>query len=460
VCVGAAAAYTFTETPRYQSRAQLFVAAQTDQSNAFQGSQFTTARVQSYVDILRSPRITQPVVDELNLPMSARDLAGELSAVAPTNTVLINMTVDDVDARRAQLIGRAVSSQFVKFIQSLEYGAADGSAPVKVSVSTPATLPTAPSSPKKAINLTAGLLVGLILAAAAAFLRDRLDSSIHTSDELTSRFGLPVLGEIPFDAKAVEGLSGLGDPSSHRRVEALRVLRTNLQFVDIDSPPRVIVVTSCLPGEGKSTTISSLAAVIAEAGRKVVLIEGDLRSPVLSRYMGITPNIGLAGVMLERISLNDALLPVDAASNMMLLCAGPPTPNPSELLDSARMQSVITDLAAQFDTVLIDAPPVLAVADAAVLAARAEATLVVCEVGRTRGPTLERGLAALSTVGAHVIGAVANKARFKSDELYGYGGYGVYGNGLAPAAKAPEALGSKAAPNSAEETTAVANSNA
>ncbi len=229
-----------------------------------------------------------------------------------------------------------------------------------------------------------GLLARLRRRPAARHARQVASSPSATSRRVTDR---TILGGIAFDADASKHpLIVQVDPRS-QRAEAFRSLRTNLQFIDVANPPKSIVVTSSLPGEGKSTTTANLALSLAETGLKVVVIEGDLRRPRLLDYLGFEGSVGLTDVLVGRVEVDDVLQPF-GRTGLRLLGAGPIPPNPSELLGSANMEQLVADLAERFDYVLIDAPPLLPVTDAAVLSTIVDGALVV--VGAGRGPARAR----------------------------------------------------------------------
>lgn len=251
LAVGAALAATLAATPSYQAQAQLFVSTTQSDSNAagslVQGGQFAQQRVKSYADIINNPMVTQPVVKQLGLQLTPRQLEGKIKASAPLDTVLINVDVTDASPVLAQRIVNAVAQQFTVVANKLETPAGQSSSPVKVSVVRMADLPGAPISPRPTLNLALGLLVGLAVGVGAAVLRETLDTSIKGVDDVQATLELPALGVIAFDPSAGKRpLIVHVDPQS-TRAESFRQLRTNLQFVDVDHKPRSIVVTSSVP---------------------------------------------------------------------------------------------------------------------------------------------------------------------------------------------------------------------
>jgi capsular exopolysaccharide synthesis family protein len=434
VCAGVAAFDVTRQTRIYQSNAQLFAstrgtAAAADAVNQLAaGNQFTSARVQSYVDLISSPEITAPVVASLGLHMTPGELAGDLSASVPLNTVLINITAKAKSPQLARRIAAAVSRQYITVITQLE-SAPHQPAPVRVSVSSPASLDGAPVSPKKKIDIGIGVLVGLLLGIFAAQILERLDDTIKSDDELSKSYGLSTLARIPLDQSVREGLDSLKSEGAGARLEALRTLRTALRYIDVDNPPRCLVVTSCDAGAGKTATSATLAAVVADAGNTVVVLEGDLRRPSLREYLGATHEAveGVAEVLGEGRDVTELLHVVDrphateSAGTVSLLSSGRAVPNPSELLGSNRMRALIDTLRDSYDMVIIDAPPLLPVTDAAILATISDGVVFIVEYGRTTRSGLRQALGSLDQVDARLLGVVVNKAAAARRYRYGYG---------------------------------------
>jgi capsular exopolysaccharide synthesis family protein len=419
------AAYAALATPKYDAKSQLFVAANsqssTDPSGSYFGNLTSQERVASYVDILTSEAILAPVVRELGLPYTWQELAKEVSASSPAGTVLISINVTDPGATRAADIANAVADRAASYIVTLET-VGSSAAPVKVTVNQHAIPATSPSSPKVVLDVIAALLLGLALGAGLAVVRDSVDTSMKDVEELKRRFRSAVLGVIPFDRSTPKSPIVLNSASGLGRGEAFRQLRTNLQFVQIDERPRSIVVTSSVSNEGKTTTACNLAVVLAQIGVDVILIEGDLRRPRVAEYMGLEGAVGLSSALMGWTTWRDALQSwgTDEA-RLRVLASGPLPPNPSELLAGEQMDRLLTELEDNCDVVIIDGPPLLPVADSAVLAASATGSILVVRQGKTKSQQVDRAIQAMSSVDAHVYGIVLNMARgtsVKSESYY------------------------------------------
>ncbi|MCK9930944.1 polysaccharide biosynthesis tyrosine autokinase [Frankia sp. Mgl5] len=396
-------------------------------ATAYQGGLLSQQRVKSYANLVASERVAAAVIERLKLDDSPSDLRGHIQAQTVPDTVLLRAVVRDADPARARSIADAVGETFSEAVARIERPAADEPPSVRVSVWEHAKLPTTPVSPQPVRNIALGVLLGLLISIGAAFLRHRLDTSVTGEADANSVTGLPNLAMINYDSSS--GRRPLiihADPHSPR-AESFRQLRTNLQFVDVDTAPRSILVSSSVPGEGKTTTVCNIAITLAQGGARVCLVEGDLRRPSFGEYLGIESAAGLTSVLIGAADLDDVLQPWGEGrvgdGRVEVLPSGPIPPNPSELLGSRNMSDLIEVLHSRFDIVLIDAPPLLPVTDAAVLATRVDGALLVARVGRTRREQLRRAAEALRAVDARIIGTVLNMVPAKG---YYYGRYESY----------------------------------
>jgi len=428
--IAAGALASILATPQYVSSTQLFVSVQSSDSSSatdlVQGGNAAQQKVRSYVSVVTSRSVLTPVIESLGLDMTTGELADEITAESPTNTVLINITVEDAEAERAAAIADAVGTSFAEVVvNDLESPSGGGPSLVKIATIEPAVVAEEPSSPRTTINIALGFFLGLALGIGAAVLRTTLDIRIHGAHDVEHVTDAPILGGISFDSAARKRpLIVHADPRSPR-AESFRSLRTNLQFVDLESTSRCFVVTSSLPGEGKTTTTSNLAIALAETGASVAVIDGDLRLPRLAETMGLEGVVGLTDVLIGRADLQDVLQPWGRGT-LYVLPAGRIPPNPSELLGSKAMVSLIESLSSSFDYVLIDAPPLLPVTDAAILSKLTGGVIVITAAGRTSKRELQSAMRTLDHIGGRVLGIVMTMLPTKGPDAYGYGNYGAY----------------------------------
>ena len=283
-----------------------------------------------------------------------------------------------------------------------------------------AQVPDKASSPKILQNLGVGLIVGLLVGLGVAVLRHVLDTRVRNEDDVRAVTASPILGVVAYDQDVPSHPVILRDEPLAAPSEAVRRLRTNLQFIDIADRPKSIVISSSIPSEGKSTIAINLAVSLADTGARVILVDADLRRPSIAEYLGIEGGVGLTTVLIGRAEVEDVVQPLGKTS-LDLLPAGQIPPNPSELLGSMAMADLLERLSASYDMVLLDSPPLLPVTDAVVLSNLAGGALVVVGADRIHRPQLQQSLDSLETAGAHVFGIVMNKIASREAAAYGYG---------------------------------------
>jgi len=279
-----------------------------------------------------------------------------------------------------------------------------------------------PIGPSRTTNALLAAAVGLALAVGVAFLVEYLDDTLKTSDDIQSVLTLPTLGSIARinPAKSLtDTLIVAAHPKSHI-AEAYRVLRTNIEFSSVDNPVRTLMITSSSPTEGKSTSIANLGIAMAEAGKRVIIVDSDLRRPVQHKLFEANNSVGLTNLLMaDEPNVAEFVVPT-GVNNLGLVTCGPIPPNPAELLGSQRMAHTIQLLRQHADVVLFDSPPALAVTDAAVLGAQMDGVVLVVDAGKTRRGEAERAMTTLEQVGVHVLGALLNRLQT------GRRGYGYY----------------------------------
>lgn len=373
---------------------------------------------------------------QLDLLEDSIDLVvGEIDVKQKERSVSVgSRQSSELDRELSELSARlnALQSNYATLLANTSSGATNA-----LSVIVPASTPTSPIGPNRLSTVVAAAAVGFALSLGAAYVIEYLDDTISDRADVRATVGVDVLAEFPsFALSAGESkLVAREDPLSPI-AESYRRLRTNIQFANLDSPPRSIVITSASSGEGKSVTAANLAIVLASAGRRVLLIDADLRRPVQDLMFEVPPEPGLSGFLLALGTLDDqddnnsfrAMLSrfsiASGTENLTLLPRGRSPHNPSELLGTVRMRTALGRAAALFDYVIIDSPPLQAVTDAAILATAVDGVLLVAESGQTRKADLSAAVGQLEAVGATVIGAVITrvpKRQNRYSEYYGQG---------------------------------------
>jgi capsular exopolysaccharide synthesis family protein len=424
IAAGGSAALTARTAPRYASSVTMYVSAETNTSDpavAYDGALLSQQTVQSFANLLTGTRLAASVVSYLGLPMTAPQLAAEISARPIPQTVLLTATVTDASPQRAQLIASAVGSRFVHLASVLSRPLAGQPATVHVTVVARATTPDGPVSPKPVRNIGIALAFGLLIGIAFAAARRSLDTTIKSTEQLAAlTAGKPVVGTVPFDSAARKHPLVADDDPFGRRVEAYRKLRTNLQFVDVDVPHKALLFTSALPDEGKSSTVCNLAIMLAQFGKRVIVVEADLRRPRATGYLGLPSSVGLTDVLVGRVTVGEAIQ-IWGEHMFDVLASGPTPPSPSDLLGSLRMNQLLKQLRGLYDVILIDAPPVLPFADALATAPACDGVILVVRHGKTRMAHVRQAAEAMSAVGIPILGSVLSMTPARQHQEYGYG---------------------------------------
>ncbi|MDR2702951.1 MAG: polysaccharide biosynthesis tyrosine autokinase [Cellulomonadaceae bacterium] len=405
---------TLMSTAKYTATSQVFVSVRSDPttSEMIQGVTYTQRAVRTYVQLVNTPRVLDPVI--ANLGLSG---APEVRADSPLDTSLINISATSEYSQLAADIANSTADSLADFVAELT--AAGGESLVQLTTVRHAVAPYAPSSPNVSLNLALGLLVGAALGFGYALVRELLDTKVRTVADINALTDASVIGTIPYIDDASDHPLIVQESPHSLRPEAFRRLRTNLQFLGVDDSTRALIVTSSLPTEGKSSTAINLAITLAHAGAKVALVDADLRRPSVHEYLGVHGKVGLTTVLIGRATLDDVIQPW-GNGNLDIIAAGMRPPNPSELLGSNRMNDLMTELCERYDTVIIDSSPLLPVTDAAVLARLAGGAVMVVGAGTITKAQLAEAFATLSRVDAPVLGVVVNRALTQGSSGYGY----------------------------------------
>lgn len=438
----------------YTADASGFVVSQSSGSTgiASLGDTYAKSRAKSYIEIAKNRTVAQAVIGQLGLKTSPQALVNRISASVPLDTVTLRITAQAATPQEAQDLANAWIRALAVEVQKLESGqvltqagtavsedatssdTGDGSAAnaavVALVPGDTAVLPSSPSSPNTRLNLLLGALIGLALGIAWALVRNTADKRIRSASAVESTFGVSVIGTLPADPKLTGSEQRLIATSSARAdnehlplAEALRELRTNIQFLHVDNPPKVIVLTSPLPGDGKSTVVANLALAIAESGKHVVLVDGDLRRPTVASTFGLPGVAGLTDVLVGNADIGDVLQRSVLHRNLFLLAAGTVPPNPSELVGTIVMHDLLRTLS-EHAIVLVDAPPLLPVTDGAILSTQGDGAIVVVRAGTTHIDQLGKALSNLEKAGASSLGVVINQIPVRGMDRTGYGYYG------------------------------------
>ncbi len=399
----AAGAVTLSIQPKYETRVTFFVVTSTGTNTSpLQADEFAQRRINSYVGVVRSEYMAAQIVADTGLDITPEEVQEMISTSVNPETVLMNVTVTDTSPDRSLLVGTSIADGLDATIGKLENRATRNA--IRLTVISGPTLNPDPVSPREKLNLALGLLLGLGVGIAQALLRYQLDTSFRTRDELVSA-GVPYLGTVYRDP-ALKKLSVL-DPQLRRPLlaETVRQIRTNLRFVPTAAPVQVLAVTSSVDGEGRSVTAVELASSFAELGRRVLLIDADLRQPRLGQLLGVTGSAGLPAVLIGDVKLEDAVQ-TWGPHGLRVLPGGLVPPNPSELLASPAMTELLAAARSSYDVVVLDTSALLAVTDGAVAASSADGVILLVRHGVTARDDVLRSVETLRAVNAPMLGAV------------------------------------------------------
>jgi len=484
-----ALAVSFLQPKSYEGVAQVLVSEKGSSASVFgdlipQLSAQPERAMQTQVQLIQIRPVAEAVIKKLDLQTTPDALSARVAVLAVGQTNLVKITVTDSDPKRAALIANAIALEYVDSARAaqraslseaadevqkrLDQAEADilalGSrisasgksdqlaAELQIATGTyttlaekleqlrinqklesgpgrvvsPAVSDNRPVSPKPLRNAVLGVVVGLVFGLGMAFLYEYLDNTIKSTEEVEKIYGAPVLGTVPLDTteKNKKRRLAIVESPGSATAEAYRVLRNSLDFINFQHDMRAILVTSAAPGEGKSTVAANLAAALAQAGKKVVLVSVDFRRPTTDQFFRVNNMIGLSDVLLGTHTLKAALQrPGD--EQLLVLTAGKMPPNPSELLGSTKMQEVLKSLEEWGDWVIVDAPPLLAVADPAAVARWTDGVILVTQAGVSTRDAGKKAVELLGKVGARVMGVVV----WGLDETRGSGGGYGYSSG-------------------------------
>lgn len=427
--------------------------------DALAGSALAGSKAASYLPLVTSRAVAANAIERTGIKASPSAVAARVTASVVPDSNVLKIYATGPTPEEAQALADAVMVATADEVNRLEGGQAvtatpspttsksstatastsggdtadrvpttpTGSGLVRILPIENALLSTSPVAPNVPKLTVIGLIVGFGVAAGIVMLRRMLDTRIRTVADVEEMASTTVLGVVPMTPELAvrEGRGRIGRLGL--AAESFRQLRTNLRFVNVDSPPRSIVITSANASEGKSTMSATLARVLGEAGQPTIIIDADLRRPMLATIFDAHSSVGLSQVLSGQIPVEEAMQSTDQP-NVRLITAGRTPPNPSELLGSQRMHALIEELSRDH-LVILDAPPLLPVTDAGLLTAMSDGALMVFAVGRTHKEQAKQCAKVMDQVGGRVLGCILNMAPRKGmgAVVYGYGtGYGSY----------------------------------
>jgi receptor protein-tyrosine kinase len=403
ITVAAILAFSFIQKPVYEAKATCMVSATNTGSDQYAAMQIIEQLLQTINKIAVSRPVLEDASNRLSHSASANQLEKAATSEVVTNTQLIVIHARDVDPTKAMLKANAVADSLIDFV-NLKGGA---NSTYKIEKVETALTPESPISPRPVRNGILGVFLGLILGLAGAAVVEFIDVSVKSKEELGQLLELPVLAEIPLSSEEPVDSKLKASQGESEILEQTRTLRTNIQYLDIHANLRTILITSPNLGEGKTFIGKQLARAFAAAGKNVVLVDADLRKVEHS----LNKNAGSPGLTDAIMGTVDLMSVVSRTKTerFWILPSGPLPPNPSELLDSESMQSILDSLQTGFDVVIVDSSPIRMFSDPLVLASKVDGIILVAEARSTSGESLKAAAELLTGPNINLLGTVLNK---------------------------------------------------
>lgn len=436
-------------TPVYQASTQILVNNSENELNGYRTSDIDRdlKLVETYSVIIKSPRILELVLQRLDLGTSLQKLTEIVAVSRVKNSQVISITVQDESYENAVLVANTIAEVFQQEITKIMK--VDN---VQILAVAKAESYPSPIKPKPLLNVVLAIVGGLMVSSITIFLLEYFDKYLHNERDVERVLRVPVLGNIPISlegtprfekknprhnqqaeqevaASRTDNVVSIGsrrqgerkletilDPQSAIS-ESYRTLRTNIQFASRDHELRTLVVTNSGPGKGKPSTIANLAIILAQMGRKVLLVDADMRNPNTHSFFRLSNEKGLSNLLTKQECL-EAVIQHTFVPELYLISSGPTPPNPAELLSSSEITKFMKQCEDTFDYILIDTPPVVPVTDAQVLATKVDGVLLVIHAGKTDKTTAKRAKELLEKVSANIIGVVLNDPKKEVNHYY------------------------------------------
>lgn len=416
----AAAAFVTARTPPvYQSSIKFYVvSAQGPGQSALQALELSRGRIAGFAGLAKSDKFADVLARNSNTGLSASEISESISATGDQATLMLSIVVSQPDQSRALAVARTIVDNLGTAVSEVEAArTASGSGQTVLNLVGGPTVETVPVSPRVGLNLALGTLLGFGAGVVIAVSRRLIDKTLRTAEQVEEASGLPLLARIPLSADARKAGRILEQRQVSLLDEAGRRLRTNIDHFPDMPASGVVAVTSARVGEGKSSVALVLARAWAEAGERVLLVECDLRTPRLAAELALTNGLGLADVLAGRATLANVIQPT-VNEGLQVVAAGTVPANPTELLRGRAAAAALGEMRAKYSRVIVDAPAMQPYSDAALLAAKADCTVLVLRHQRVTPVLLKAALRNLELVNSKVAGVVLNALPARLSEAY------------------------------------------
>lgn len=396
-----------------------------EDTNPVRATDIANELFEVFADLTSSLQATRYASSKENLETQLARIDEQIQTTVDALANLPDISTNTSERDRLETILTQYRQTYASLLQSYEQvRVAEAGSYSNVVQVEPAKVPSIPVRPRVLMNTVLAMIVGLMLAIGTIFLIEALDDTIRGPDDITRTLKLPVLGLILRHDTQNGQLVTIEQPRAPV-AESFRSLRTNLQYASVDFPIHTLLVTSPSPSDGKTTVASNLGVVLAQSGRRIVLVDADLRRPRVHKVFDVPNRTGMSNIFVQSpISLDGSLQKTDT-ENLFIMPSGEMPPNPSELLGSGKMFEILALIREQTDVIIVDSPPVMAVTDSAVLAPRVDGVLLVVKPGVTKLAVAAQAVEQLSRVNANILGVVLNEVDFSKSRYsyYQYKGY-------------------------------------
>jgi len=424
MAVAGASAYISSSRQEDQFSANakiLVISGKPDTGSDFSSLQTSRSLAETYRQLIETGPVMDRVVDALDLPYSSPELKEKISTSVVGDTQIVQVSVTDHDAEQAALIANTVASEFRAYIMEQ----VDPRIGAQVEVADPARVPKAPFAPQPTRSLLLGLFVGALLGAGVVALLEFLDNTVKPEIDVQGMAAAPVLATISELSKLSPGGSQvytMAQPRSSAS-EAMRLLRTNLEFASASGKIECMAITSPSPSEGKSTITANLGVVLAQSGLTVAVVDADLRHPSQHRIFGVENTTGLTTLLTNPDQAWDSVARKVALPGLFLIPSGPVPPNPPDLLSSEGFKRLVARIRTDVDIVLLDTPPVLLTSDPLIVSSVTDGVMLVCHSHKTRLEAFRQAVHFIHQGNIRLIGIVLNRQSGRHTSGYYYGEY-------------------------------------
>ena len=408
------------KTPLYSSSTTLIlVKDENDSSQTISQNDIMLNQklVSSYSRIVKSRLVLEQVIKNLNLDYDFETLYDEVSVNGVNDTEIMEIVVTDKDAEKSVLIANEIGKVFDTEIKQI-YKISN------VSIIDSAVLPLKPSNDHLLRDMVLAVFLGFALSSGVIFLVFYFDDTIRDVETIEKEIGIPVIAKVVKDDNGIDLL--VDKKPNAQAAESIRTLRTNLQFSSVDEELKTLLITSSMPSEGKSFISANLAISFAQTGKRVLLMDCDLRKGRQNTIFRITGRKGLSNLLISDIHGYADYIYETKIDNLYIIPKGSLPPNPSELLNSKKNEVLLEILKRHFDIIILDGAPIMELSDSLILGSIVDKTIIVSSINSTQKTELLNTKKGLENIGAHIAGVVANNLTVRKGQ-YGYG-YGYYGN--------------------------------